>query len=83
MKQEVNSVYQEGKKRACKGQWPTGCERKFTKIFMTDLLTGMIEHGHDIFEVPVQRGWVEIDSVSDYHIALDRIQLNGNNLKIT
>ena len=77
------SVYQEGKKCALNGQWPTGCDRKFTKIYMTDFLTGIIELGHEIFEVPVQRGWVEVDSVSDYHLASERIQLNGNTLKIT
>lgn len=41
--------------------------------FMTDLLMELILTGHDVRAVPVDGGWLEIDSVDDYEITVAMI----------
>lgn len=51
------------------GHLPFGCPRPLAKLFMTDLLQGMIDLGYRVTAVPVRSGWVEIDSPSDLNLA--------------
>lgn len=59
---------EEAKKRSQEGQklWKT--ERKYEKMYMTDLLQGLIEEGHKLKAVHIQRGWYEIDDCDDLKI---------------
>ena len=44
-------------------------QRPVQKAYMTDLLMEMIERNIILSAVPIDRNWVEIDSVHDYEIA--------------
>ena len=44
-------------------------QRPVQKAYMTDLLTELIERNITLSAVPIDRNWVEIDSVHDYEIA--------------
>ena len=46
-----------------------GQNRKFSQLYMTDMLQGLVDEGQDVFAVPVHRGWFEIDTAKDYEIA--------------
>lgn len=51
------------------GQFPFGGTRPLAKLFMTDLLQGMIDLGHPVTAVPIRAGWLEIDSRRDLELA--------------
>ena len=40
----------------------------FEKSYMTDLLQGLIDSGCKLKAIPIQNGWLELDSFSDYEI---------------
>ena len=42
--------------------------RPLQKAYMTDLLMELIETGHSVCAVPVEGGWLEIDTVEDYKL---------------
>lgn len=44
-------------------------KRPITKAYMTDLLMEMILRGHKVRSVPVDGGWLEIDTPDDYALA--------------
>ena len=35
---------------------------------MTDFLQGMINYNYKIKAVPIKNGWLELDSIHDYHV---------------
>jgi len=43
-------------------------QRNYKKMFMTDFLQGLIDEGHKIKAVPVNNGWLELDSIQDYEV---------------
>lgn len=55
----------EAKRRSEEGKplWRTS--RDFRKMYMTDLLQGLIDTGHKLKAVHVQRGWFEVDCQGD------------------
>jgi len=38
----------------------------FEKSYMTDLLQGMIDEGYKIRAIPIENGWLELDTYDDY-----------------
>ena len=42
-------------------------KRSVAHAYMTDLLMEMILTGTDVHAVPVDGGWLELDTVDDYH----------------
>ncbi len=46
--------------------WRT--ERNYAKMYMTDLLQGLIDEGSKLKAVHIQRGWYEIDDAEDLHV---------------
>lgn len=46
-------------------------DRGFEKLYVTDLLQGLIARGHDVRAAPIRGGWLEVDSVEDLRIAED------------
>jgi choline kinase len=46
-------------------------------MFMTDLLQGLVKLGADVAAVPIQGGWVEVDSPSDLEVAEKRLAAPG------
>jgi len=51
------------------GHNPFGCPRPLEKIYMTDLLQGMISLGRRLSPVPIDGQWVEVDSPRDLAVA--------------
>jgi len=51
------------------GRFPFNGRRPLAMLHMTDLLQIMIDLGHAVCAVPIRRGWVEIDSLSDLKLA--------------
>lgn len=48
-------------------------KRPLEKAYMTDLLMEMVLTGHPPQSVPIDNGWLEIDTVSDYETALSML----------
>ncbi len=44
-------------------------KRPFEKAYMTDLLMELILTGHDVVAVPIDHGWLEIDTTEDFEAA--------------
>lgn len=51
------------------GRPPFGGSRSLDRLYMTDLLQGMIDLGMPVSAVPVRGGWVEVDSRRDLDLA--------------
>ena len=51
------------------GRRPFSGGRSLSQCFMTDLLQGMIDRGYAVSAVPIDGGWVEIDSLRDLDLA--------------
>jgi choline kinase len=51
------------------GRLPFGGSRSLDKLYMTDLLQGLIAGGTRLQSVPIDRGWVEVDSPTDLAVA--------------
>jgi choline kinase len=51
------------------GRLPFGGARSLDRLYMTDLLQGLIARQVPLRAAPVDRGWVEVDSVKDLEIA--------------
>ena len=52
--------------------WRT--ERNYNKMYMTDLLQGLIDEGHKLKAVHIQRGWYEIDDCEDLKVVESKLQ---------
>jgi choline kinase len=64
----LKSFYDAAKRCAAAGTNPLKPGVPFEKSFMTDLLHGLIQAGSKIRAVPVENGWLELDSLRDYEI---------------
>lgn len=58
------------------GQLPFKGPRNLDGLYMTDLLEGLIGRGEQLKAVPIDRGWVEIDSTRDLAVA-ERVVRDG------
>ena len=76
------SVYALAKHEAASGHSPFGGQRSFNSLYMTDMLQGIIDFGFPIHSVPIQRGWVELDSLEDLEIANQSIEIDKENFRI-
>ncbi len=62
------NIFKKSFLNASKGEaW--GAPRQFEKAYMTDMLQGLINEGHDLFAIGIHGGWLEIDSCSDFELA--------------
>lgn len=62
------AVSAEAKKRSAEGRKLWRTDRAYRKMYMTDLLQGMIDEGHKLKAVHIQRGWFEIDDKDDLKV---------------
>lgn len=62
-------VYQRAKIKYWDEPWQRG--RIFQKVYMTDFLQALIDEGIPVYAVPVQHGWLEFDTVTDYEKVLE------------
>lgn len=68
----ARAIYHDARKRYWDKAWHRG--RTFQEMYMTDFLQVLIESGVAVQVVPIERGWLEIDSASDYETALQWYQ---------
>jgi len=55
------------------GRTPFNCGRSLAKMYMTDLLQGLVSLGVPVTAVPIHGGWIEVDSHRDLAIASELI----------
>jgi L-glutamine-phosphate cytidylyltransferase len=79
----LRTVYEQAKAEALAGRNPFGGHRPINQLFMTDLLQGIIDAGFTVYQVPIHRGWLEIDSLKDLRLAEELIKIQGNDLRIS
>lgn len=63
----------EAERRSIEGRRLWRTDRPYPKMYMTDLLQGMIDEGIKLKAVHIQRGWFEIDGMGDLRIAEARL----------
>lgn len=61
-------VSAEAEKRSREGKELWRTDRTYRKMYMTDLLQGMIDEGKRLKAVHIQRGWFEIDDRADLKV---------------
>lgn len=49
-------------------------ERTLERLYMTDLLQTIADRGHRLQAIPIDGGWVEVDSLRDLHLAEELVQ---------
>lgn len=64
----------EAKRRSESGEGLWRTTRNYTKMYMTDLLQGLIDEGNKLRAVHIQRGWFEIDDCEDLKVV--EVKLN-------
>ena len=65
----LKAAYQAARQMDRDGLNPFGTTRSLAGLYMTDLLQGMIDRGDHMSPAWIDRGWYEIDSLSDLRIA--------------
>ena len=64
----VLNLSAEAKNRSERGEALWRTSRNYAKMYMTDLLQGLIEGGNKLRAVHIQRGWYEIDDCEDLRV---------------
>ena len=73
---DIKQFYEKTKKIALGGSNPLNPNVPFEKSFMTDFLQGLIHDDHKLNAVPVENGWLEIDSINDYNLYNEKFNNN-------
>ncbi|MEZ3508129.1 MAG: phosphocholine cytidylyltransferase family protein [Lachnospiraceae bacterium] len=63
----------EAKRRSVNGEALWRTTRNYAKMYMTDLLQGLIDEGNKLRAVHIQRGWFEIDDCADLKIVESKV----------
>lgn len=64
--QILKKIYHENKKLYYNSNDSWKNSKSFKKAYMTCLLQEIIDQGHDINPIIIQRGWLEFDEIKDY-----------------
>lgn len=70
----VLDICSEAKKRSEEGRALWRTERGYTKMYMTDLLQGMIDEHYKLKALHIQREWFEIDDCDDLKLVEQQIK---------
>lgn len=62
------SLSAEARRRSDNGEALWRTNRNYAKMYMTDLLQGLIDAGHKLRAVHIHRGWFEIDDLEDLKV---------------
>lgn len=68
------SLAAEAKRRSGQGEALWRTDRNYEKMYMTDLLQGLIDEGHSLRAVHIDRGWYEVDDSDDLKLVEEAIQ---------
>jgi L-glutamine-phosphate cytidylyltransferase len=60
--------YEKSKISSKDGINPLNPQLPFEKSYMTDLLQGLIDNNFKIRGIPIENGWLEVDSINDYEL---------------
>lgn len=63
----------EAKRRSEHGEGLWRTNRNYAKMYMTDLLQGLIDEGHKLRAVHINRGWFEIDDCDDLKVVESKL----------
>ena len=63
----------EAERRSVNGEALWRTTRNYEKMYMTDLLQGLIDEDNKLRAVHIQRGWFEIDDCADLKVVEARI----------
>ena len=64
----------EAEKRSMRGEKLWRTDRTYAKMYMTDLLQGLIDEGNKLRAVHIQRGWYEIDDCDDLKVVEEQLK---------
>lgn len=67
------AVADEARRRTEEGRALWRTTRTYQKMYMTDLLQGMIDEGNKLRAVRINRGWFEIDNLDDLRVVEARL----------
>ena len=70
---QMLSLSSEAERRSNNGEELWRTTRNYTKMYMTDLLQGLIDEGHKLRAVHIQRGWFEIDDREDLKVVESKL----------
>ncbi len=70
---QMLSLSAEAERRSNNGEKLWRTKRNYTKMYMTDLLQGLIDEGHKLRAVHIQRGWFEIDDREDLKVVESKL----------
>jgi choline kinase len=65
---KLKSFYDKSKNQSLEGVNPLNPNISFERSYMTDLLQGLINDENQIRAIPINNGWLELDSLNDYEI---------------
>ncbi len=64
----IKNFYENMKNQASNGINPLNPKLPFEKSYLTDLLQAMISNNFKIKSIPINNGWLEVDSKHDYDV---------------
>ncbi len=71
---EVLALAAEARKRSSEGKKLWRTDRNYNKMYMTDLLMGLIDTGSRLRAVHINRGWFEIDDPEDLKVVETKLE---------
>lgn len=66
---ELLNIAEEAYRRTVQGESLWRTTRNYQKMYMTDLLQGLIDEGKKLKAVHINRGWYEVDNIEDLKLA--------------
>ena len=66
--QNLKEFYFLCKEKSRQGKNPLNQKIPFKKSYMTDLLQGLIHAGYKLTSIPINGGWLELDTIDDYDL---------------
>ncbi len=71
----VLEISEEAERRSVQGKKLWRTDRNYAKMYMTDLLQGLIDEGNKLRAVHIQRGWFEIDDGDDLKVVEQKLKV--------
>ena len=78
----LRQVYENARLSGINDQFPLRGQRPFRQLYMTDILQGIVDTGFPVHQVPIERGWLEIDTVTDLELANKVVSAESKHLVI-
>lgn len=66
---KVLNICNEAKRRSSSGEQLWRTSRDYSKMYMTDMLQGLIDENYKVRAIEISRGWYEVDCIEDLNLA--------------